>query len=188
MTVHTLETDYLVVGSGAAGMAFTDSLIEHSDSQVIMLGRRHRPGGHWNDAYPFVRLHQPSAFYGVNSLSLGRDRIDTSGPNAGCYEVATAAEICAYFDEVMQRRLLPSGRVRFFPMCDYVSSDPKRHRFVSRLNGDTYDVIVRRKLVDATYLETSVPATHVPAFEIGPGVPFGRINDLVRALRPSMPL
>ncbi len=25
------------------------------------------PGGHWTRAYPFVRLHQPSAYYGVNS-------------------------------------------------------------------------------------------------------------------------
>ena len=34
----------------------------------------HRPGGHWNDAYPFVRLHQPAAFYGVNSRSWARTR------------------------------------------------------------------------------------------------------------------
>ncbi len=27
-----LETDYLVVGAGALGMAFVDSLIEHSDA------------------------------------------------------------------------------------------------------------------------------------------------------------
>ena len=39
------------------------------------LDRRHGPGGHWNDAYPFVRLHQPSAFYGVPSRNLGEDRI-----------------------------------------------------------------------------------------------------------------
>ena len=32
------------------------------------------PGGHWNDAYSFVNLHQPSAFYGVNSLPLGANR------------------------------------------------------------------------------------------------------------------
>jgi hypothetical protein len=33
--------------------------------------------------YPFVRLHSPSAFYGVNSLALGVDRIDGVGENAG---------------------------------------------------------------------------------------------------------
>jgi hypothetical protein len=72
MATKTVETDYLVVGCGAAGMAFTDALIEASDAQVVMVDRRHAPGGHWNDAYPFVRLHQPSAYDGVNSLPLGQ--------------------------------------------------------------------------------------------------------------------
>ena len=66
------ETDYLVVGAGAAGMAFTDALLEHSDATVTIVDRRHAPGGHWIDAYPYVRLHQPSAFYGVGSVPLGR--------------------------------------------------------------------------------------------------------------------
>ena len=41
-----LETDYLVVGAGATGMAFTDALIGESDAEVVMVDRRHRPGGH----------------------------------------------------------------------------------------------------------------------------------------------
>jgi hypothetical protein len=82
-TVAGIDTDYLVVGAGAAGMAFTDALIADSDADVVMVDRRHRPGGHWNDAYPFVRLHGPSALYGVNSRILRSDSIDTAGPNAG---------------------------------------------------------------------------------------------------------
>jgi cation diffusion facilitator CzcD-associated flavoprotein CzcO len=53
-----LETDYLVVGAGAAGMAFSDTLLAHSTATVTVVDRRHAPGGHWLDAYPFVRLHQ----------------------------------------------------------------------------------------------------------------------------------
>ncbi len=58
--MREIETDYLVVGAGAAGMAFTDALIAASDADVVIVDRRHGPGGHWNDAYPFVRLHGPS--------------------------------------------------------------------------------------------------------------------------------
>src|SRR5262249_35119653 len=65
---------------------------------------------------------------------------------------------------VMQTRLLPSGRVHYFPMCDYIG----KHRFVSRVSGDEYEVKVRKKLVDATYLEPSIPATYKPPFEIAP--------------------
>ena len=80
MASRALETDYLVVGSGAAGMAFTDSLITETDARIVMVDRRSAPGGHWNDAYPFVRLHQPSLYYGVNSTSLGSDSGSTAYP------------------------------------------------------------------------------------------------------------
>src|SRR4029079_19269535 len=126
----TLETDYLVIGAGAAGMEFTDELIADSEADVVMEDRRHRPGGHWNDAYPFVRLHQPSAFYGVNSRVLGSNSIDESGPNAGFYERATAAEILDYYDRVLVDHLLPSGRVHFYGMSDYVGDASGEHRFV----------------------------------------------------------
>ena len=70
--------------------------------------------------YPFVRLHQPSAFYGVNSRNLGEDRIDDTGPNAGFYERATAAEICHYFQAVLNGELLRSGQAEFLSMTDCV--------------------------------------------------------------------
>ena len=110
-----LETDYLVVGAGAAGMAFTDALLAHSDATVTLIDRRHAPGGHWIDAYPSVRLHQPSAFYGVSSVPLGQDALDVAGTNAGYYELAGADEIRAYVANVMRRHFLPGGRVRYFP-------------------------------------------------------------------------
>ena len=48
---HTLDTDYLVVGAGAMGMAFTDALIDHADVRVALIDRRHGVGGHWLEAY-----------------------------------------------------------------------------------------------------------------------------------------
>ena len=174
MTARTLEADYLVIGSGAAGMAFTDSLITETDAQIVMVDRRAAPGGHWNNAYAFVRLHQPSVFYGVNSMPLGSDAIESSGPETGMYERASGAEIRAYYDRVMCRRLIPSGQVRFFPQCDYVGD----HRFVSRLSGDTFDIKVRKRLVDATYLSPSIPATTPPPFDIDAGASWISVNQL----------
>jgi len=173
-----IETDYLVVGAGATGMAFVDALIAESDADVVMVDRRPAPGGHWLDAYPFVQLHQPSACYGVGSRVLGSDRIDESGPNAGFYERASATDITDYYDRVLQEHLVPSGQVRFFGSSDYVGG-PDGHRLVSTVDGDETIVRVRRKLVDATYIESEIPSRHTPAFEIDAGVQVIPPNDLV---------
>jgi hypothetical protein len=177
---NRLETDYLVIGAGALGMGFVDTLIEHSDADVVMIDRRHGPGGHWLDSYPFVQLHQPSMNYGVESTPLGRDRIESNGRDAGYYERATGAEICGYYDEVLRHRLLASGRVRFFPMCEHLGGT----RFRSRLTGTETDVSVRRRVVDATYMASRVPATDPPPFEVADGVtcvPVGALADMTSA-------
>lgn len=170
------ETDYLVVGAGAAAMAFTDTLLAHSDATVTIVDRRHAPGGHWIDAYPYVRLHQPSALYGVSSVPLGQDARDVAGTNAGFYELAGADEIRAYFAHVMHHRFLPSGRVRYFPSCEFLGEQG----FVSRLSQASWKVRARRKVVDTTYLEGEFPATSAPPFEVADDVRCVPAGDIAR--------
>ncbi|MFM9977002.1 MAG: NAD(P)-binding protein [Sphingomonadaceae bacterium] len=165
-----VRADYLIIGSGAVGLAFADTLLEQSDARIAIVDRHAKPGGHWNDAYPFVALHQPSAFYGVASLPLGSGRIDASGPNAGYLELASGTEVSAYFEQVMQQRLLPSGRVSYHPLSDYHDNGDGTGRIRSCVNGGETTAIVSRKTVDATYYGTTVPSTHTPKFRIGEGV------------------
>jgi hypothetical protein len=181
------EVDYLVVGAGASGMAFIDTLIsECPDCDVLMVDRRHRPGGHWLDAYPFVRLHQPSVTYGVSSVRLGEDRIDESGANAGFYERATGAEIVGYYDDVLERVLLASGRVQFLGVTDYEGvGDGGTHRLKSLLTGEKRTVRVRRRLVDATFTASSIPLTHIPGFSIDGDVTVVPPNALVNPIHPA---
>ncbi|MFZ1164426.1 NAD(P)-binding protein [Mycobacterium sp.] len=169
----TIETDYLVVGAGAMGMAFTDTLVAETDAQVVIVDRGHAPGGHWTRAYPFVRLHQPSAYYGVNSRVLGSDSIDQLGWNEGLYELATVGEICAYFERVMHQDLLPSGQVSYFPMAEYLGDGRFR-----TLSGGDHTVNVRQRVVDATYLQTTVPSMRPPAYDVADGVDCVPPNDL----------
>ena len=177
--VSEIETDYLVVGAGASGMAFADALVAESDVDAVIVERRHRPGGHWLDAYPFVRLHQPSAYYGVNSTALGADHINDSGPDAGFYERATSDEICDYFARVLEAVLVPSGRVRFLGMSDYRGEDADGHHVVSLLTGVDTTIKVRRRLVDATYVESCIPSRHSPSFAVDPDVRMIPPNGLV---------
>jgi NAD(P)-binding Rossmann-like domain len=171
-----METDYLVVGSGASGLAFADTLVQETDAHITIVDRHAKPGGHWNDAYPFVALHQPSAFYGVNSLDLGTNRKDTIGVNQGLYELASGPEVSGYFDKVMQQKLLPTGRVSYHSMCNYLGDS----RFESILSGQQTQVTVRKKLVDANYFGPKVPSTHTPKFSVADGVRLVTPNALAQ--------
>jgi NAD(P)-binding Rossmann-like domain len=172
-----VNTDYLVVGAGASGLAFADALVAEADVEVTLIDRRRAPGGHWLDSYPFVRLHTPSAYYGVNSLALGEDRVDQSGENAGFYERATGQEVRAYFADVAVR-LMQTGRVRLLTGHEHLGpgSDGEQVRDFS--TGELVDVVVRRKIVDARYQEASIPATHAAPFDVAPGARVVPVNDL----------
>ncbi len=176
----TVEADYVVVGAGAMGMAFADVILSESDATVAIVDRGHQPGGHWNHAYPFVRLHQPSAFYGVNSRPLGSDRKDTDGWNAGLYELASGAEVVAYYDHVMHRQFVPSGRMTYLPMHDVDLGDTPARELTARslISGATTRLRARRRVVDSTYMNVSVPSQRAPRYDIGHGVRHGPVNAL----------
>ncbi len=178
-----IKADYLVVGSGASGLAFADTLVEEDpDVELTLIDRRPGPGGHWLDAYPFVRLHTPSAYYGVNSLALGEDRIDQSGENAGFYERATGAEVRDYFAEVASR-LTQTGRVRILPEHEHLGPGEIGEQVRDLSSGALHEVEVRRKVVDARYLEASIPATHEPSFDVAPRARVVPVNDLPAVAR-----
>jgi hypothetical protein len=175
-TARRLETDYLVVGAGAMGMAFTDALVDHADVHVTVVDRRHAPGGHWLDAYPFVQLHQASMFYGVASTLLGGGQLQAEGPEAGLQERARQPEILTYYGDVL-RRLVRSGRVTFLSGSDYLA-DGATPVVRSRLTGTEVEVDVRRRVVDATYLSPTVPSTTPAPFPAADDVTVLPINAL----------
>ena len=168
---RTIEADYLVIGAGATGMAFTDALTDHADVRVALVDRRYGVGGHWLEAYPFVRLHQASAFYGVASTVLG-GAIQQEGPEKGLHERASQPEICEYYERVLER-MVRSGKVEFHPNSEYVDGE-----VVSHLSGERLGVSPGCRIVDATYLAPTIPAETPPPF----GVDSARVipvNDLV---------
>ena len=71
------------------------------------------------------------------------------------HNLASDAEVLAYFDQVMQQRLLPSGRVQTFPMCNVTADD----QFELLLTGERFDVIVRKSVVDSAYWTFDIPSS-----------------------------
>jgi len=153
------------------GMAFADELqIQDPECSIIIVDRHASPGGHWNDAYPFVTLHQPALFYGVNSELLG----------TGGGDLSSRAEILAYYERVLAK-MLRSGRVQYFPQSDSMGGT----RFRSLLEPDLeYEVRVHRKIVDATYMNVEVPSVRGPQYEVAEGADLVPINGLADLRQP----
>ncbi len=157
------------------GMAFADALTNHADARVALVDRRHSVGGHWLEAYPFVRLHQASAFYGVASTLLGAGQVQQRGPEAGLQERASQAEICAYYGRVLDA-LLGSGKVEFFPNSEYLGD----RTFVSKLSGERTELPERCRIVDARYLAPSIPAERPAPFRCSEDSRVVPVNALAR--------
>src|SRR5512139_134284 len=161
LVTRVIDADYLVVGAGAMGMAFADALTDHAEVRVALVDRRHGVGGHWLEAYSFVRLHQASAFYGVASTLLGGGQLQQRGPEQGLQERASQLEVCLYFARVLER-MVESGKVEFFPNSEYVGD----RTVVSRISGERFEVPGRSRVVDAHYLAPSIPAEKPPPFGV----------------------
>lgn len=170
---RTLDVDYLVVGAGAMGMGFTDALVDHSDARVAIVDRRHGAGGHWLEAYPFVRLHQASTFYGVASTVLG-GRVQEHGPEAGLHVRASQPEIVDYYAHALDR-LRGTGRVEVLTGCDVVG-----RAVVSRVSGQIWDVPSSCRVVNAHYLSPSIPAETSAPFSVADDARAVPVNDVVR--------
>ncbi|SBS72643.1 NAD(P)-binding protein [uncultured Microbacterium sp.] len=169
-----VDVDYLVVGAGAMGMAFVDALTAAADVSVAIVDRRHGAGGHWLDAYGFVRLHQASAFYGVASTPLGRGRVQAAGPERGLHERAGVAEVCDYYARVLAR-VTAGGQVAFHGRSEYLGDG----RFVSLLSGTRFHA-PRARVVDARYLSPDIPARTPPPFAVADGAQVVPVHELVR--------
>jgi hypothetical protein len=170
-----IDADYLVVGAGAMGMAFTDALTDHADVRVAVVDRRHSVGGHWLEAYPFVRLHQSSAFYGVPSTLLGGGQLQQRGPEEGLQERASQAAICEYYARALDR-MVESGKVEFYPNAEYVGD----RTVVSHVSGQRYDVPEHCRIVDAHYLAPSIPAEKPAPFDVDADARVLPVNALAR--------
>jgi hypothetical protein len=72
--------------------------------------------------------------------------------------------------------MVGSGRVEFFPGCDYLGD----RTFVSRDTGERHEVPEACRIVDARYLAPDIPAEAPPRFQVDDGARVIPVNDLVR--------
>eukprot|EP00392_Amoebophrya_sp_AT5.2_P012519 g12624.t1 len=189
---------YLVIGAGAPALAFIDTLLTlnhdgkiSKDAPIVLVDRHDAPGGHWNDAYDYVRLHQPSLMYGVSSKQLEGNWFTN---NLLKFRLpwnhrASKQEILAYYAEVVAT-WEKEGLVKFFGRVEFDFEKAKRILDQAQGGADvearTFEfarleddgrpprsgsarrlrVSVTQKLVDATAGECIVPSAKNMPFRV----------------------
>src|SRR5258708_23913708 len=106
------------------------------------------------------------------------------GGRGGFYERATGEDVREYFAAVAER-LTRTGRFHLLLHHEHLGGGPEGERVRDLSTGEVHDIGVRRKVVDPRYLEASVPATHVPPFEVAPSARAVPVNDLPDIARPT---
>ena len=93
----------------------------------------------------------------------------------GGKDLVSKSQILAYYELVL-KDFLATGRVKIYSQCEYVGDN----KFKSLLeNGLEYEITVRKKTVDSTYMDCRVPSITKPKFEIAPEITIVPINGLI---------
>ena len=70
-------------------------------------------------------------------------------------------------------------------MCNYLGLETAEVAFVGALTGVTTEVKVRRAVVDARYLEPTIPSRHMPSFAVDTDVRCVSVNELPDVKEPA---
>ena len=181
--------DYLVIGAGAIGMAFVDSmLLANPACKIVVVDKHEVPGGHWTVAYDHVRLHHASIVYGLESTKLEGSwrRLALQRRMLPWDHCASKPELLDYYAAAMER-WCRAGRVRYFPCSayDYAQlqeenvSGERMHSWSSLVDGSrTHRIVVRHKLVDGARGECRVPSECPLDIPVDPRVALITPNEL----------
>ena len=179
-------------------MSFIDTLLtEDPICTVVLADRNASAGGHWTTAYPFVKLHQTSSNYGVNSVRLGLSTDRRGREKEDANDLRAGEEVCEYYNKVTQQ-FLDSGRVRCYFNTEYScdadddgkKSGQEQHHLLLQTSRDDdvpKKIIVKcqRKIVTCVS-KLIVPSMRkgVPSFPIHNYIEMKPLNELTNEISP----
>lgn len=197
--------DYLVVGAGAASMSFIDTMLTQvPTSKIVLVDKRNAPGGHWVDAYGYVKLHQPSIVYGIESKQLEGNwlKLLMTRFTLPWQHRASKQEILKYFQDFVNEKI-ESGQLQYFPGYQYDfdnyeggiigtgdnagadddddddDGDAGKIHAITSLDGKTtYHVKVQQKLVNGAVGECIIPSRNPVEFPIDSSIQMWTPNQL----------
>lgn len=147
-----LEIDYIIIGAGLPGLVFANTLLSGSDARIALVDHQGVPGGHWTQLADFSRAPPPHSAFGINSFSIHNWR-----PGTNPIQRDTVLAYCAH---ILEHHLLRSGRVAYFPKCNY-NGDGEIYSIES---GQAQKLVIAQRVVNAAETIPSQVGPHIPCF------------------------
>ena len=96
-------------------------------------------------------------------------------------DLSSGDEIRLYYEAAMEY-FVNTGRVEFLKLCEYEGdfTDLSNNRIVDTQKKSSFNIRVRQKIVDATYLSPEIPSRHILPFQVSSGVNPGRALSIIQ--------
>jgi hypothetical protein len=131
----------------------------HRSISIVIVDKHAQPGGHWNDSYPFVSLHQAARNYGVESLALEEKVADRKELRA------TRSEILDYYAQIMEG-FVANFDVKFIRGVQFDFASASLIPVEDSGSGAAASrTVSAATVVDARWTENDLPVTVKPKFD-----------------------
>lgn len=166
--------DLVVIGAGIAGLnalyAATHYLTK--DARVLLIDQKQAPGGMWNIAYDYVRLHQPHPMFTVGDLKWNW----TKPPGYLATRDEVQQHLARALDRVSKAVNLETVFGHTVTACDEVETDPGPYaRITFHPNDDPAQVTT----------VTAKRAIHAPGINYRPPQPLVLSSNTVISIIPQ---
>ncbi len=134
------------------GLIFANELLKASDATIALVDADGSPGGLWHQVADYSRVQQPLSSFGLSNHSIQDWQPDI--------REARRETVLAYCEHVLSNLILPSGRVSYFPKCDFRSDGT----IAAIDTGQTQKVAVTQRLVNTKQSSRARRRPHIPCF------------------------
>lgn len=156
--------DYIIIGKNVGALAFADTILSGSDATMAIIDDTSSIERHRQNLTAYISGGLRDEHLGVSSYTFEDWRAEHG--EAAHTMNDRDANLKAYCAHVLTQMMQPSGRVHVFERTDHFGGG----RIRSKDTGVIQDLLVRKRIVDASYFPNSFCKSVVPGFSVARAV------------------
>ena len=156
--------DYVIIGKNLGALAFADTILSGSDATIAIIDDTCSTERQRQNLTAYIGGELRDEHLGVSSYTFKDWRAEHGEPSHRTSN--RDASLKAYCRHVLTQMMQPSGRVEVFERTEHFGDG----RIKSRDTGVIRDLVVRKRIVDASNFPKTFCKSVVPGFSVAKGV------------------